>query len=163
MPRLRCTLNACQSNDMLLFQALRFHCLTCVPDQPPFTPLASPPPFPSPTSLLLCCSTPIMSESVCVYYGKPLEPDNHTLACAGWRCEVSHTLILARVMAQYKLTSPRAACSVEGTARGRTTATSAPKPNQEKAHSQTAHSFVATPVGSAGLHDVVSPEPLLHF
>ena len=58
-------------------------------------------------------------------------------------------------MVQYKLTSPRAACSVEGTARGRTTATSAPKPNQQKAHSQTAPSFVATPVGSAGLQDVV--------
>ena len=92
---------------------------------------------------------------VCVYYGKPLEPENHTLACACWRCEVSHTLIRAQVMVQYKLTSPRAACSVEGTARGRTTATSAPKPNQQKAHSQTAPSFVATPVASAGLQDVV--------
>ena len=68
---------------------------------------------------------------------------------------VTYTHPCARNGTKYKLTSPRAACSVEGTAPGRTTATSAPKPNQEKAHSQTPPSFVATPVGSAGLQDVV--------
>ena len=66
MPRLECTLNARQSNDMLLFQALRFRRLACAPDQPPFTRLASPPPFPSPTSLSLALLQHTDNERVCV-------------------------------------------------------------------------------------------------
>ena len=66
MPRLECTLNARQSNDMLLFQALRFRRLTCAPDQPPFTPLASPPPVQSPTSLSLALLQHTDNERVCV-------------------------------------------------------------------------------------------------
>ena len=50
---------------LLLLQAQRFRRLACVPDQPPFTPLASPPSQPPPLSPLLCCSTLIMSEHVC--------------------------------------------------------------------------------------------------